>query len=65
MSFSGETKNIEIPMMQMSTMSGEGIQEVKIEACERLLSFRVDAKMRTKKVPFKFLFATLIMFLCY
>ncbi|XP_077284911.1 nucleolar GTP-binding protein 1 [Arctopsyche grandis] len=46
----GEKQDIEIPMLEMSTISGEGVQEVKNEACERLLSFRVDAKMRTKKV---------------
>lgn len=43
-----EDKNI--PVMFMSTVSEEGVMEVKIEACERLLSFRVDQKMRTKKV---------------
>lgn len=51
--FSGEKQDIEIPMLEMSTISGEGVQEVKNEACERLLSFRVDAKMRTKKVNFQ------------
>lgn len=39
-----------IPLMQMSTMTELGVMEVKTEACERLLSFRVDQKMRTKKV---------------
>lgn len=43
-----EDKNI--PVMFMSTVNEEGVMEVKIEACERLLSFRVDQKMRTKKV---------------
>lgn len=39
-----------IPLMQMSTLTELGVMEVKTEACERLLSFRVDQKMRTKKV---------------
>lgn len=39
-----------IPMMQMSTVTEMGVNEVKVEACERLLSYRVDQKMRTKKV---------------
>lgn len=43
-----EDKNI--PVMFMSTVSEAGVMEVKMEACERLLSFRVDQKMRTKKV---------------
>jgi len=36
--------------LEMSTMSEEGVMAVKTEACERLLSFRIEAKMRTKKV---------------
>ncbi|XP_026488730.2 nucleolar GTP-binding protein 1 [Vanessa tameamea] len=39
-----------VPVMRMSTMTEEGVQEVKIEACERLLGHRVTEKMRTKKV---------------
>ncbi|CAB3223068.1 unnamed protein product [Arctia plantaginis] len=39
-----------VPVMRMSTITEEGVQEVKIEACERLLSHRVTEKMRTKKV---------------
>lgn len=39
-----------ITVMEMSTVSDEGVIEVKTEACERLLSYRVDQKMRTKKV---------------
>lgn len=39
-----------IPLMQMSTVTDIGVIEVKTEACERLLSYRVDQKMRTKKV---------------
>lgn len=40
----------ELNIMEMSTVTDEGVMEVKIEACERLLSFRVEQKMRTKKV---------------
>ncbi|CAH0717016.1 unnamed protein product, partial [Brenthis ino] len=39
-----------VPIMRMSTITEEGVQEVKIEACERLLGHRVAEKMRTKKV---------------
>lgn len=39
-----------VPVMRMSTVTEEGVQEVKIEACERLLGHRVTEKMRTKKV---------------
>lgn len=40
----------EVPLMEMSTINDVGVMEVKTEACERLLSFRVDQKIRTKKV---------------
>ncbi|CAH2056589.1 unnamed protein product, partial [Iphiclides podalirius] len=39
-----------VPVMRMSTLTDEGVQEVKIEACERLLGHRVTEKMRSKKV---------------
>ncbi|KAL4710363.1 hypothetical protein ACJJTC_003760 [Scirpophaga incertulas] len=39
-----------VPVMRMSTVTEVGVQEVKIEACERLLGHRVTEKMRTKKV---------------
>ncbi|KAG5677307.1 hypothetical protein PVAND_007076 [Polypedilum vanderplanki] len=39
-----------VPVIQMSTVSEEGVMEAKTEACERLLGFRVDHKMKTKKV---------------
>ncbi|XP_045529634.1 nucleolar GTP-binding protein 1 [Pieris brassicae] len=39
-----------VPVMRTSTLTEEGVQEVKIEACERLLGHRVTEKMRTKKV---------------
>jgi len=40
----------DITLMEMSTLTEVGVSEVKTEACERLLSYRVDQKMRTKKV---------------
>ncbi|KAL3287778.1 hypothetical protein HHI36_002240 [Cryptolaemus montrouzieri] len=40
----------DLPVIEMSTVSDHGVMEVKTEACEKLLSFRVDQKMRTKKV---------------
>lgn len=40
----------EINMIQMSTVTDDGVMEVKTSACEKLLGFRVDQKMRTKKV---------------
>lgn len=40
----------EVTLMEMSTINETGVCEVKTEACERLLSYRVDQKMRTKKV---------------
>lgn len=42
--------NERVHVMRMSTLTEEGVQEVKMEACERLLSHRVTEKMRTKKV---------------
>ena len=39
-----------IPVIEMSTATDFGVMEVKTEACERLLAFRVDQKMKTKKV---------------
>lgn len=39
-----------VPVIQMSTVSEEGVMQVKIEACERLLGFRVEHKLKTKKV---------------
>lgn len=40
----------EIDMLEMSTVNDTGVMEVKTLACEKLLSYRVDQKMRTKKV---------------
>lgn len=46
-----ETKDI--PILEMSTVTDFGVMDVKLQACERLLTFRVDQKIRTKKVlPF-------------
>lgn len=39
-----------IPIMKMSTVTEEGVCEVKNEACERLLAHRVESKVQTKKV---------------
>ncbi|XP_023019520.1 nucleolar GTP-binding protein 1 [Leptinotarsa decemlineata] len=43
-------ENKDIIIIEMSTVNDMGVMEVKTEACEKLLSFRVDQKMRTKKV---------------
>jgi nucleolar GTP-binding protein len=43
-------KDSDVTVMEMSTVTDLGVMEVKTEACERLLSFRVDQKMRSKKV---------------
>jgi nucleolar GTP-binding protein len=43
-----ESENI--PIMEMSTVTENGIMEVKQEACERLLAYRVEMKVKTKKV---------------
>ncbi|XP_033305392.1 nucleolar GTP-binding protein 1 [Bombus vancouverensis nearcticus] len=40
----------DIPVLEMSTITDFGVMDVKIQACERLLAFRVDQKIRTKKV---------------
>lgn len=40
----------EVSLMEMSTFNESGVIEVKTMACEKLLSYRVDQKMRTKKV---------------
>nr|CAD7257489.1 unnamed protein product [Timema shepardi] len=39
-----------VPLMEMSTLTEDGVMEVKTEACEQLLSYRVDIKLRSKKV---------------
>ena len=40
----------DVPVIEMSTVTDFGIMNVKNEACERLLSLRVDHKMKSKKV---------------
>ncbi|KAL8591136.1 hypothetical protein ACOMHN_063760 [Nucella lapillus] len=39
-----------VPFFEMSTMSQEGIMSVKNEACQRLLAFRVEGKVHSKRV---------------
>ena len=39
----------DIPILEMSTMTDEGVMEVKMEACERLLQSRVEAKLKSRK----------------
>jgi nucleolar GTP-binding protein len=40
----------DIPIMEMSTFSEEGVIEVRNEACDRLLAHRVDIKLKSRKV---------------
>ena len=42
--------NDDIPVMEMSTISEEGVMNVKTEACERLLAHRIEVKIKSKKV---------------
>uniref|UniRef100_A0A2M3ZZ51 Nucleolar GTP-binding protein 1 n=1 Tax=Anopheles triannulatus TaxID=58253 RepID=A0A2M3ZZ51_9DIPT len=39
-----------IPILEMSTATEDGVMQVKMEACERLLGYRVDQKLKTKKL---------------
>ncbi|XP_045209739.2 GTP-binding protein 4-like [Mercenaria mercenaria] len=39
-----------IPLMNMSTLTDEGVIELRNEACDRLLAHRVETKIKTKKV---------------
>lgn len=39
----------DVPFYQMSTVTEEGVMDVKKEACEKLLHFRVAMKEKTKK----------------
>jgi len=43
-------EKLNIPVIQMSTMTQEGIMDLRNEACDRLLSTRVEQKMKGKKV---------------
>ncbi|XP_005107816.1 nucleolar GTP-binding protein 1 [Aplysia californica] len=38
------------PVLEMSTVTDDGVMAVKTEACERLLAFRVEQKFKTNKV---------------
>lgn len=38
------------PLLTMSTVTEDGVMNVKTQACERLLAHRIEAKIRTKKV---------------
>uniref|UniRef100_A0A3B3ZAT2 Nucleolar GTP-binding protein 1 n=1 Tax=Periophthalmus magnuspinnatus TaxID=409849 RepID=A0A3B3ZAT2_9GOBI len=38
-----------IPVIESSTLTEEGVMQVKTEACDRLLAHRVDTKMKGKK----------------
>ncbi|XP_076760882.1 nucleolar GTP-binding protein 1 [Xylocopa sonorina] len=40
----------DVPVFEMSTITDFGVMDVKIQTCERLLAYRVDQKIRTKKV---------------
>lgn len=40
-----------VPLMQMSTATQEGVMEMRNFACDQLLSLRVDAKLKGKKTP--------------
>lgn len=39
-----------IPLLSMSTLTEEGVMDVKIQACEKLLQYRIDTKIKGKKV---------------
>uniref|UniRef100_A0A672NTH2 Nucleolar GTP-binding protein 1 n=1 Tax=Sinocyclocheilus grahami TaxID=75366 RepID=A0A672NTH2_SINGR len=39
-----------ITVIETSSLTDEGVMQVKAEACDRLLAHRVDTKMKTKKV---------------
>lgn len=40
-----------VPLMPMSTVTEEGVMDVKTRACDELLVQRVDLKMKSKKMP--------------
>lgn len=39
-----------IPILSMSTLTEEGVMDVKIQACEKLLQYRIDTKIKGRKV---------------
>ncbi len=46
-----QLENDGIPIMPMSTLTEEGIVDIKVRACDELLVQRVEVKMRSKKMP--------------
>lgn len=40
----------DVPLLPMSTITEEGVMNVKTEACDRLLAHRIEVKMRGKKI---------------
>lgn len=44
-------KEEDIPLISMSTVTEEGVTEVKTRACDDLLAQRVEVKLRSKKMP--------------
>lgn len=45
-----EFREAEIPILEMSTLTEEGINDVKTLACDKLLAHRVEAKLQSRKV---------------
>ncbi|XP_061164106.1 GTP-binding protein 4-like [Saccostrea echinata] len=45
-----EFEENDIPVLPMSTLTEEGVMDVKIQACEKLLQYRIDSKIKGKKV---------------
>lgn len=45
-----DLKKESIPIMEMSTITDEGVIEIRNESCDMLLAHRVEVKMRGKKV---------------
>lgn len=41
----------DIPVIPMSTVTEEGVMEVKMRVCDELLTQRVEVKMKSKKMP--------------
>lgn len=44
------TEDGKIPLIPMSNVAGDGINDVKTQACDLLLEHRISAKLRTNKV---------------
>ncbi|KAI5694421.1 hypothetical protein M8J76_004790 [Diaphorina citri] len=42
--------DLETPLLSMSMLTDEGVMEVKQTACETLLAYRVESKLKAKKV---------------